>query len=231
MILLTRFLPSLFILLLTLGVLSSLPARSQGQSADLENHPSVKVVRDYLRCMLEQNWEESGKLVEPQSLTELRDDYVKRVKKTATLDDEKLVLSKFGVKELEDIAKMSGITFYTTYHKVLKDRTPVDPEVLKKVRDSMKMRILSVAMETDTLVHVLIRTKHHNDKVSVASMEVISLIKIGDRWMVGLNEQTPKFTPIIDEPPASEPATTAPSTPEPDPKSKAGSKSKSVKKR
>lgn len=226
MILPTRFLSLLSVLVLAFGELLILPGKSQEPGADLENHASVKVVKEYLKHMLEQNWEESGKLVEPKSLNELRDDYVRRVKKTASLDDEKLVLSKFNVKDLEDIQKMSGITFYATYHKLLKDRTPVDPIVLKKVRDSMKMRILSVAKDTDTLVHVVIRTKHNNDKVVVESMEVISLVKVGDRWMVGLNEQTPKISPIKEAPPA---ATTAPApaqltTPEPGPKAKSKKK-------
>ena len=193
-----------------------MPVRSQEAAAANENHPAVKVVNEYLKCMLSQDWESSSKIVETKSLEDLRDDYVKRVKGTATLDEEKMVVEKFKVKQIEDVGKLSGADFYIAYHKLLKDRSPADATVLKKVRDSMKLRILSVAAETDSLVHVLVRTKHNNDKVTVESLEIISLIKVGDKWMVGLNEQTPKITPLAKATDADAPASgSAPAAPEP----------------
>ena len=192
-----------------------------GSAQDLtpaqENHPSIRVVREYLKCMLEQNWTGSAELVETRSLEDLRSDYVKRVKATATLDEEKMVVSKFGVKTLEEIEKLSGAQFYISYHKLLKERSPVAPEVLQKVRDSMQLRILSLAVENDKLAHVLVRTKHNNDKVQVESIEVISLIKTGDKWMVGLNEQAPKITPLKALGAGAAPASTTPAAATPAP--------------
>ena len=196
----------------------SLPmtVRSQETAAANESHPAVKVVNEYLKCMLAQDWEASAKIVETKSLEDLRDDYVKRVKGTATLDEEKMVIEKFKVKQIEDVGKLSGADFYMAYHRLLKERNPADATVLKKVRDSMKLRILSVAPETDSLVHVLVRTKHNNDKVTVESLEIISLIKVGDKWMVGLNEQTPKITPMAKATDADAPASgAAPAAPAP----------------
>jgi hypothetical protein len=41
-----------------------------------------------------------------------------------------------------------------------------------------------------------VRTKHANDKVRIENLELISLIKTGNRWLVGLNEQMPKITTL-----------------------------------
>ena len=172
------------------------PVMAQDTPTEFDKHPAVLVVKDYLKCMLEQNWTGSSALVEPKSLSDLRDDYVKRVKNTASLDEEKMVVEKFKVERLEDIEKMSGTDFYIAYHRLLKERAPVEPAVLKKVRDSMKLRILSVAMENENLCHILVRTKHNNDRVTVESLEVLSMVKLGGKWVVGLNEQTPKITPL-----------------------------------
>lgn len=172
------------------------PVAAQDTPTEFDKHPAVAVVKDYLKCMLEQDWTGSSKLVEPKSLNDLRDDYVKRVKSTASLDEEKMVVEKFKVERLEDIEKMSGTDFYIAYHRLLKERAPVEPAVLKKVRDSMKLRILSVAMENENLCHILVRTKHNNDRVTVESLEVLSMVKLGGKWVVGLNEQTPKITPL-----------------------------------
>jgi hypothetical protein len=163
-------------------------------------------VKEYLTCMLEQNWTGSAALVEPKSLADLRDDYVKRVKATASLDDEKMVLEKFKVANLEGIEKMSGSDFYVAYHHLLKERTPVDPAIMEKVRKSMQLRILSVAQEDEKLCHVLVRTKHHNDRVNIESLEVLSMVKLGEKWLVGLNEQTPKVTPLQAAPASTDPA-------------------------
>jgi hypothetical protein len=209
--------------ILTASLLFNLaPASAQESNPEFDNNPAVKVVKEYLKCMLEQDWTGSSKLVEPKSLEDLRDDYVKRVKNTASLDEEKMVVEKFKVSRLEDIEKQSGSEFYVAYHRLLKERTPVEPAVLKKVRDSMKLRILSVAMETDKLCHILVRTKHNNDRVNVESIEVLSMVKLGDKWVVGLNEQTPKITPIqasaepvkeTPKPAAAKPEPTKPATP------------------
>jgi hypothetical protein len=200
---------------------------AQETSPELENHPTVKVVREYLTCMLEQNWSGSSALVEVKSLTDLRDDYIDRVKKSATLDEEKMVLEKFKVSRLEDIKKLSGAEFYIAYHRLLKERTPVEPAVLAIVRKTMKLRIIGVNMESDKVCHVLVRTKHNNDKVTVESLEVLSLVKQNDKWVVGLNEQTPRVTPLE----AAKTGSTEEPKPEakPEPKKEADPEPKSTK--
>ena len=45
--------------------------------------------------------------------------------------------------------------------------------------------------------------------MNIESLEVISLVKVGDKWMVGLNEQAPKVTPL-DKSAAVAPAVPAP---------------------
>ncbi len=173
-----------------------LPLSAQEKASDIENHPAVAVVKEYLKFMLAQDWDRSAALVEEDSMKTLRDDYLKRVKRTATLDEEKDVVTKFKLAKLEDMEKMSPRDFYTTYHKVLKERHNVPDEVLKKVRDSMQMKIISLGLETENLAHVLVRTKHENDRASIENLELISLVKVAGKWQVGLNEQVPKIVPL-----------------------------------
>ena len=183
-----------FLSLLTAFVLP-LPAQDKS-SADLEKHPAVQVVKDYLKFMLAQDWERSSALVEDESMKSLRDDYLARIKRSATLDEEKEIVEKFKLQRLEDMEKMAPRDFYVTYHRVLKDRHSVPEEVIQKVRDTMQLRVLSVGEENENLTHVLVRTKHANDKALIENLELISLVKQNGKWMVGLNEQVPKITPL-----------------------------------
>jgi hypothetical protein len=173
------------------------PVSAQEKAApSLESHPAVMVVKEYLKHMLAQDWEKSSMLVEEESMRTLRDDYVKRMKRSATLDEEKDIVAKFKVKYLEDLEKMAPRDFYVNYHRILKERHNVPDEVIQKVRTSMQMKVISVGTESESLAHVLVRTKHSNDRATIENLELISLIKTGEKWFVGLNEQVPRITPL-----------------------------------
>jgi hypothetical protein len=166
--------------------------------ATADAHPASKVVRDYNQCMLTEAWDKAAALIEPESMDTLRDDYVERAKRPGvmTLDDEKLLLEKFAVKDLDDIKKVEGKKFYTTYHAIVKAQKPVPEEALKRVRDTTKITILGVIDEKELKkAHVLVRSKYDNGKANVENLELISLVLIDGKWLVGLNEQTPKVTP------------------------------------
>lgn len=182
------------------------------ETAKMEANPAVKVVRNYLQLMLQREWSKSAALVDPASLKQMLADYLKRLDVAPTMDDEAEMTRRVGKKSMEEVKAMNPVDFYMAYHQGLQERYNVPPEIMEKVRASLELRVLSVAQEDETHAHVLVRTKHSNDKAVFESLELVSLVKIGDTWKVGLNEQSPRITP------AGEDGTPAPTPPAEGPK-------------
>lgn len=199
---------------LLLGTLTAAPAQDDPK---VTAHPASKVVRDYLQLVLQREWTKSAGLVEPKSLKQLQDDFLRRLKSAPTMDDEAEMTRRVGKNSFTEVEKMSPLSFYTAYHEGIQERWKVSPEVIKKVRDSLTVRLLSIGEEDPEHVHILVRTKHSNDKAIIENLELISLIKLEGAWKVALNEQAPRITPLdrdgLTPPPAKPEA--APATAEP----------------
>jgi hypothetical protein len=177
-------------------------------------HPASKVVRDYLQLVLQREWTKSAGLVEPNSLKQLHQDFLRRLKAAPTMDDEAEMTRRVGKQTYTEVENMAPVAFYTAYHEGIQERWKVSPEVIKKVRDSLKVRLLSIGEEDADHVHILVRTKHSNDKAIIENLELISLTKMDGAWKVALNEQAPKITPLDSAlPPDSPDAKPAPEKP------------------
>lgn len=185
------------------------------QEGTVENHPAAKVVKEYLNLVLQREWSKSAALVEPKSLDSLLVDYVRRVKGARTMDEEEQMVRRVGKESLDQIEKMAPLDFYVAYHEGLQERWNVSPEAIKKVRESLKIKVLSVGDEDATHAHILVRTKHSNDKANISNLELISLVKVGDTWKVGLNEQMPQITPLEGAAEAPAPAAEKPAAEKP----------------
>lgn len=210
--------PSLSARLLLAGflILAPLPAPAQ-DDAKATAHPSAKVVRDYLQLVLQRQWNQSANLVEPDSLKQLHADFLRRLKAAPTMDDEQEMTRRVGKETFTEVENMTPLAFYTAYHEGLQERWKVSPEVIKKVRDSLTVRLLSLAEEDPDHVHILVRTKHSNDKAIIENLELISLIKQDSAWKVALNEQAPRITPLDQAPAPQAPAADPQPTPKPKP--------------
>jgi hypothetical protein len=177
----------------------AVPAPAAALSAG-ESHPATAVVREYLNFVLQREWGKSADLVEPKSLDSLQKDYMERVRRAQTMDEEEMMFRRVGKSTMEDLVAMAPKDFYMAYHKGLQERMQIDEAALERVKKSLQMKVLSVAEEGDSRVHVLVRTKHANDKIQVENLELISLLKTGGKWLVGLNEQMPKVTGLDGKP-------------------------------
>ena len=136
------------------------------------------------------------------------------------MDDEEEMVKRVGKKSTKEVEDMAPLAFYTSYHEGIQERWKVSPEVIKKVRDSLTVRLLSIGEEDADHVHILVRTKHSNDKAIIENLELISLVKLDGAWKVALNEQAPRITPLDRDtltPPAAPaaPAKTEPAPAEP----------------
>ncbi len=179
-------------------------------------HPASKVVKDYLQLVLQREWTKSATLVEPSSLKQLHADFLRRLKAAPTMDDEEEMTRRVGKGSFTEVEKMAPLAFYTAYHEGIQERWKVSPEVIKKVRDSLTVRLLSIGEEDADHVHILVRTKHSNDKAIIENLELLSLVRIDGAWKVALNEQAPKITPL-DSALAPAPAAAKPVPPVTDP--------------
>lgn len=186
----------LVISLFGVALLNGSMPRAAAQAVDPETHPASKVVSEYLTMILARQWNKSADIVDTASLKGLQEDYLKRIGAAPTMDDEENMVRRVGKGSVEEVKGMTPREFYTAYHAGLQERYKVDEEVLKTIRDTLTIKQLSLAQEGDRTVHILVRTKHSNAKVMIENLELVSLVKNGDKWQVALNEQAPKVTPL-----------------------------------
>jgi hypothetical protein len=187
-----------FLLLAISGaaVLSAGMPQATAQAVDPETHPASKVVKEYLSMILARQWNKSADIVDEASLAGLHKDYVDRIKGARTMDDEEALIRRVGKSTMDEVAKMKPRDFYTAYHEGLQERYKVDEAVLNIIRKTLTIRLLSAGQENERTVHILVRTKHSNGKAVIENLELVSLLKNGEKWQVALNEQAPKVTPV-----------------------------------
>lgn len=162
--------------------------------AEFDAHPAAQVVMSYLRYAMAQDWTKSVALLEPDSVTDLRERYIARIKQATTIDEEIAMVRKLDRNNLAEVEKMSDVDFYIAYHKGVQDRFDVTPEILEQIRKTMGVLPLSLGEETidgKDYAHILVRTKHQNRSKEVSSLDMISLIKLGGKWKVTLLAQRP----------------------------------------
>jgi hypothetical protein len=181
-------------------------ALAQQPSTQISKHPAAKVVQDYLRLALARKWEASAQLIEPDSLENLRDSYVRRIKRPGTsVEEETAMVKKLGKADVEEVAKMTPAEFYAAYNTALQEKYDLTNEVLALIANTLELRLLSIAIEGDELAHILVRTSHRDNRNQVSNLELVSLRKIHDKWMVALNEQIPLIVPLDEIDPVSKP--------------------------
>ena len=206
--LMIRFSHSFAVLVGVVALLGAVPsALAQQSSAQITKHPAAKVVQDYLRLALGRNWAASAKLIEPESLTNLRDSYVRRIKRPGTTVDEELgMVRKLGKSDVTEVEKMSPTAFYAAYNTALQSKYHLTEDVLKLISKSLELRLLSIALEGEELAHIVVRTSHRDNRNHVSNLELVSLRKVRDKWMVALNEQIPVIIPLDEIDPVRKPA-------------------------
>lgn len=169
---------------------------TRAQEKSPADHPAAKVVAQFLPSALNRDWSTAATSVEASSLAKLQRDWIAETKRAGTIDQEKALIRSIGKQNLDEIAKMPANEFYTAYQISLQQRYNVDPERLKIIADTLKLTILSIALETDRLCHVLVRTRHQDGTNNVSRLELISTVNTSGKWKVSLDEQRPVVTPV-----------------------------------
>lgn len=185
----------LVLTLLTAAAFTAGLPRAAAQTADPAEHPAAKVVKDYLAMIITRQWKKSADIVDEQSMVVLHRDYVERTKKSRTMDEEESMVRRVGKSTVEEVAQMKPREFYAAFHDGLQVSYKVEEAKLDVIRKTITMKVLSVAQETDRLAHVLVRAKYSTGENNIERLELVSLLKNGEKWQVALNEQAPKATP------------------------------------
>ena len=179
--------------------------RASAQAADLEQHPAAKVVRAYLGMIITRQWKQSVDIVDEKSMQVLHEDYVARLKQSPTMDEEEGMVRRVGKSSVEEVQAMKPKEFYTAFHEGLQERYKVEEDKLELIRKTITMKVLSIAEETPTLAHVLVRAKYSTGERIIERLELVSLVKPADKWLVALNEQAPKTTALDGTPDGPKP--------------------------
>lgn len=174
---------------------ASLTAQAQAQSPKAINqHPATIVTFEYLRNAMGQDWRKAAALIEPASLESLKVRYIVRIKASATIDDEIALVRRLDCNNLREVEKLNASEFYIRYHEGIQKRFTIDQEKLKKILDSLAVKLLSLAEETVSskeYCHVLVRTRHSNGDKQISALDLVSLLKVDGKWKVTTNAQEP----------------------------------------
>ncbi|MCP4850032.1 MAG: hypothetical protein GY899_18990 [Verrucomicrobiaceae bacterium] len=176
---------------------TSLASQAQEQAQNtkaINQHPATLVTFDYLRNAMGQDWRKAGALMEPASLETLKTRYIVRIKASATLDDEISLVRRLDCSNLSEVEGLDPQEFYVRYHEGIQKRFNIDQEKLKKILDSLGVKVLSLAEETvntKEYCHVLVRTRHSNGDKQISALDLVSLLKVGGKWKVTTTAQEP----------------------------------------
>jgi hypothetical protein len=210
---LIHLVPSILILFMpslrffsTLFLCLSFSLMQPAQAATSE-HPCAGLVKKYLTCVVNQNWESAAVLLQPSALARKQKEAVSVMKSATTMSAEQEMLNSFGVKEIRDLEALTPQAFYVldriSWHK----RVNTPAEVSKRKQETLKVDVLGVAEEKDRgYAHVTVRTTQETLTDRVEELFLISFIKEKDKWLISPDlKDRPIITPLK-EPVAAKPA-------------------------
>jgi hypothetical protein len=199
-----------------LAALTALTASAYGQNAPIappqvptpavpkldtrqvaEEHAATKVVAKYLRASIQRNFEAAATMVDPDSLTGLHQDYVRRLRSAKLMADEEKMCRAVGVGKVEEVAAMDPVVFYVRYNQDMQRRYQITDEVNKRMASTLDIAVLGLAVESASLVHLVVRTKHHTMDNAIDNLETVSVTAKTGTWMISLSEKMPKIRPLV----------------------------------
>jgi hypothetical protein len=185
------------IIIAVLLMLTGLTVQAQEKAQNtkgINQHPATLVTFDYLRNAMGQDWRKASSLMEPASLKILKARYIIRIKAAATLDDEIALVRRLDCSNLSEVEKLEPSDFYVRFHEGIQNRFNIDQEKLKKILDSLGVKVLSLAEETVSskeYCHILVRTRHSNGDKQISALDLVSLLKVDGKWKVTTTAEEP----------------------------------------
>ncbi len=142
------------------------------------DHPTAALVKEYLTAVVNQDWDKAGAMLSVPSLEKKLQETVAVIKMAPTMTEEAAMLAKLGVKDLAELEKMSPTVFYAAERAAVHQRMSIDPAVLAKKKETLKINIIGLAGEDgDRIVHAVVRTSQETLKEKIQELFLISLQK------------------------------------------------------
>lgn len=164
------------------------------------DHPTAAMVRDYLTAVVNQDWEKAGSMLSVPSLEKKLQETVSVIKMAPTMTEEAAMLAKLGVKDLAELEKMSPRAFYAAERAAVHARMNIEPEVLARKKETLKINILGLAGEDgDRIVHAVVRTYQETLKEKIQELFLISLQKDPNdekKWLIVPDMMRPVALPL-----------------------------------
>ena len=187
-----------------LAFVSTVSTRAESLPAD---HPTAKVVNEYLEAVVKQDWKAASSMLLPVSLERRKAQMISSVKNSQTMTEEAAKLNMLGVKDVSELQKMTPQEAYVADRAAVHNRMKVTPETLKKKQDTLKINILGlISEEQGKIVHAVVRTKQETTEVAIEELLLISLTQDkldSKKWHVVPDMQQPITTPLAGAAPAA----------------------------
>ena len=146
------------------------------------------MVKEYLTSVVNQDWKKAGAMLYVPSLEKKLQETVSVIKMAPTMTEEAAMLGKLGVKDLAELEKMSPTAFYAAEREAVHERMTVDPAVLARKKETLKITIVGLSGEDgDKIVHAVVRTSQETLKERIQELFLISLQqdeKDAKKWMI-----------------------------------------------
>jgi len=151
-------------------------------------HPTAAIVKEYLTAVVNQDWPKAGAMLAVPSLEKKLQETVSVIKMAPTMTEEAAMLGKLGVKDLAELEKMSPTAFYAAERTAVHQRMSMDPAVLARKKETLKINIIGLAGEEgDKIVHAVVRTSQETLKEKIQELFLISLQqdeKDTSKWVI-----------------------------------------------
>jgi hypothetical protein len=185
-----------------LSLLLSTPA-SMGSSLPM-THPTVELVKQYFRHVVNEDWKAAAAMLKPSSIERKKRRMIEIIKRTRTITEETEMLSRLGVKDIREVEAMTVADFYAAERKGLSDRNDETTETIRKQKqESLKVNVLGIIGENkDTMAHLAVRTSQQ-----VMDQQIDELIFLSfeqdptdsKKWYIVPDMQLPVNTPIAEK--------------------------------
>lgn len=173
-----------------------------GHPAKAENlpmtHPTVELVKTYFTLVVDQDWKGAAKMIRPESIERKKRETVAIIKSAPTMSEEAAMLAKIGVKDINELEKMSVEDFYVADRQSFHNPARNNDEILKQKKQSLKINVLGVIGEPG-IAHLAVRTSQEVMDQRIDELFFISFIQDKDdskKWLIAPDMSRPVTTPL-----------------------------------
>ncbi len=159
-------------------------------------HAAHAIAKQYLKATILHDWESAVKLVDKESLENVKAFQTQHLKNAPTQADEEKLLRLLSMKDVEEIHRMTPADVYIRRGKAQTKMLANSKNLLPQMRKTLSLQTLATGMEGKNLVHATIRRKYVVDGNQFSELAYISLTGEGTVWKVSLDAQEPTITPV-----------------------------------